>query len=169
MSCVICGKRPGEHDLPFSQNFVGYAYLFHGSKICSLCKKLVSDEYRRSNWLLSGDQIKVLSKEDVREILKDPPREGIIYVKSGGRKYTYLGALRYSGLIIVGEDEGVFFINRERLLKLLSLAESSYAFFKKKSILLSGCPPKAWENRDLCEKIEEVRRCPEWPLLVRIV
>jgi hypothetical protein len=72
--------------LRVSEKFVSYSDLYHGSSVCEVCAKLIEDQsFRRSNWVLVGDELKVLSKSELLNILLNPPEHSVIYVKSSGR------------------------------------------------------------------------------------
>jgi len=170
--CSICGKRKGTQPLKVSDDFVSYSELFPGTFVCDVCNKLLRDpQYRKSHWVLTGDEVRALSKEELMKVLEDPPINSLVYVKSAGRKYGFLHALRFSSTstmaALAGEDEGAILVPRERLKQLISLAKEAYSAFKKKTPLLEGCSPNDWAHEELCERIERVRGELAWRLVVR--
>jgi hypothetical protein len=170
--CSICGKRKGIHPLKVSGDFVSYSELYPGEVVCDVCNKLLRDpQYRKSHWVLTRDEIRTLSKEELMRVLEDPPINSLIYIKSAGRKYGFLHALRFTSTstmaALAGEDEGAILVPRERLKRLISLAKEAYDTFKKKTPLLEGCSPNDWTHRELCEQIERVRGEMVWRAVVR--
>jgi len=171
-TCSICGRREGVVPLKVSENFVSYSELFQGKAICEVCNKLLRDtQYRKTHWILTGDEVKTLSKEELMKVLEDPPTNSLIYVKSAGRKYGFLHALRFTStntmVALAGEDEGTVIVTRERLKYLISLAREAYNVFKKKTPLLEGCDINDWMHKELCEKVERVRGEMAWRIVVR--
>jgi hypothetical protein len=172
MSCVICGRRPGVKKMQVSENFVSYSELHHGSLICDVCSKLLEDQtYRRSHWLLIGNEIKQLSKEELLNILTNPPDDSLVYVKSSGRKYGFLKGLKYSSTktiaVLCGEDEGLVFVEKNKLKQLVELAQRAYKVLKRKEELLNGCSASSWVHEELCKCVEKVRGDPVWRIVVR--
>jgi len=170
--CSICGKRKGTQPLKVSDDFVSYSELYPGEVVCDVCNKLLRDpQYRKSHWVLTGDEVRALNKEELLKVLEDPPINSLIYIKSAGRKYGFLRALRFAstGAIaaLAGEDEGAILVPRERLKLLISLAKEAYSTFKKKTPLLEGCSTDDWKHEELCEKIERVRGEMAWRVVVR--
>lgn len=170
--CSVCGRRPGTKLLHVSENFVSYSDLHHGNCLCEICFKLIEDQnYRRSSWMLVGDELKVLSKEELLNVLQNPPEHSVIYVKSGGRKYGFLRGLKYATtkniVVLCGEDEGVVFVERNKLKRLVELAKKAYNILGRKKDLLCGCSVGKWIHRELCEEIERVRGDPVWGIVVR--
>jgi len=167
--CSICGRREGTQPLKVSDNFVSYSELFPGTAVCDVCNKLL--QYRKSHWVLTGDEARILNKEELMKVLEDPPINSLVYVKSAGRKYGFLHALRFTSTstmaALAGEDEGAVLVPRERLKYLISLAKEAYSTFKKKTPLLEGCSPNDWTHRELCEQIERVRGEIAWRVVVR--
>jgi len=170
--CSICGRRKGIHPLKVSDDFVSYSELYPGEVVCDVCNKLLRDpQYRKSHWILTRDEIRTLSKEELMKVLEDPPINSLIYIKSTGRKYGFLHALRFAStstmVALAGEDEGAILVPRERLKYLISLAKEAYNTFKKKTPLLEGCNPNDWVHRELCDQIERVRGEMTWRVVVR--
>jgi len=124
-----------------------------------------------SHWILVGDEVRILSKDELLNVLKDPPVGSLIYVKSSGRKYGFLRALRFASTrthaAICGEDEGLVIVQRSWLSRLVNLAVKAYSTFKRKEALLEGCRASDWLNRELCEEVEKVRGDPAWRIVVR--
>jgi hypothetical protein len=171
-SCSICGRREGKQKLKVSDNFVSYSELFPGDTVCDVCNKLLRDQqYRKSHWILIGDEVKTLNKEELLKALEDPPTNSLIYVKSSGRKYGFLHALRFVStntvVALAGEEEGAVLVPRERLKYLIGLAKEAYNTFKKKAPLLEGCDTSDWAHEELCEKVEQVRGELAWRIVVR--
>lgn len=171
-SCSICGRREWKQPLKVSDNFVSYSELFPGKSVCEVCNKLLRDtQYRKSHWVLTGDEARILNKEELMTVLEDPPINSLVYVKSAGRKYGFLHALRFTSTstiaALAGEDEGAVLVPRERLKHLISLAKEAYSTFKKKTPLFEGCSPNDWTHRELCEQIERVRGEIAWRVVVR--
>jgi hypothetical protein len=151
---------------------VSYSELYPGTAVCEVCSKLLGDpQYRKSHWVLTGDEVRTLSKEELMKVLEDPPIGSLIYVKSAGRKYGFLRALRFASTstlaALAGEDEGAVLVPRERRKQLISLAKEAYNTFKKKTPLLEGCSTNDWVYKELCERIERVRGEMAWRLVVR--
>ena len=170
--CSVCGRRPGVKRLRVSEKFVSYSDLYHGSSVCEVCARLIEDQsYRRSNWVLVGDELRALSKSELLDILLNPPEHSVIYVKSSGRKYGFLKCLKHAStktvIALCGEDEGLVLIERSRLRQLVELAQRAYSVLKKKEDLLSGCSTSNWVYEELCKLIEEVRGEPAWRIVVR--
>jgi len=170
--CSVCGRRPGVKRLRVSEKFVSYSDLYHGSSVCEVCAKLIEDQsFRRSNWVLVGDELKVLSKSELLNILLNPPEHSVIYVKSSGRKYGFLRCLKHTSTKTVaalcGEDEGLVLIERSKLRQLVELAQKAYNVVKRKEDLLSGCSTSNWVYEEICKLIEEVRGEPAWRIVVR--
>ena len=121
--------------------------------------------------MLVGDELKVLSKEELLNILQNPPERSLIYVKSGGRRYGFLRGLKYmttkNVVVLCGEDEGVVFVERNKLKQLVELAKKAYSVLGRKRDLLCGCSVGNWAHKELCEEIEKVRGDPAWGIVVR--
>lgn len=172
MTCSICGRRKATRRLRVSEKFTAYPDLYAGTAVCDICGKLIEDpRYRRSHWVLIGDDVKLLDKGELLKVLEDPPPGSLIYVKSKGRRYGFLHALRFtsSGTMVAlcGEDEGTVFIPRDRLSYLVKLAENAYNTLKRKTPLLEGCSAGEWMHEGLCKEIEQVRGELAWRIVVR--
>jgi hypothetical protein len=172
MTCSICGRRKATHKLKVSEKFTAYPDLYAGTAVCDVCGRLIEDQrYRRSHWILIGDDVKLLGKEELLKVLENPPPGSLIYVKSSGRRYGFLRALRFtsSGTMVAlcGEDEGVVFIPRDRLSYLVKLAEDAYNTLKRKTPLLEGCSAGEWMHEGLCKEIEQVKGELAWRIVVR--
>ena len=170
--CSICGRRKATHRLKVSEKFTSYPDMYAGTSICDVCGKLIEDpRYRRSHWILVGDDVKLLTKEELLKVLEDPPIGSLIYVKSAGRKYSFLRALRFAStntmVALCGEDEGVVFVPRDRLSYLVKLARDAYNTLRRKTSLLEGCGTGEWVYEDLCREIEQVRGELAWRIVVR--
>lgn len=172
--CSVCGLYLGEYRLKLSSNFVGYSDLYDGDKVCRTCYTLLSDQkYRRSNWIVVGDEVKILDKNELMKIIKEPPVNSLIYVKSRGRRLTFIKCLRFrstrNNIVLCHEEYGPLFVDRDKLEVFLDLAVEAYSVFKKKKTLLEGCSPRDWVHEDLCLSIEEVRGDPLWAVIVSIL
>jgi hypothetical protein len=170
--CIVCGRRPGARRLRVSEKFVSYPDLYHGSLVCEVCARLIEDQsYRRSSWVLVGDEVRKLSKSELLGVLLDPPENSVIYVKSGGRRYGFLRCLKHTStktaVALCGEDEGLVLIERSRLRQLVELAQRAYNVLKRKEELLNGCSTSNWTYEEICKSIEEVRGDPAWRIVVR--
>jgi len=170
--CSICGRRKATHRLKVSEKFTSYPDLYAGTAICDVCGKLIEDpRYRKSHWILTGNDVKLLTKEELLKVLEDPPPDSLIYVKSTGRKYGFLRALRFTStntmVVLCGEDEGVVFVPRDRLSYIVKLAEDTYNTLKRKTSLLEGCSTSEWVHEDLCREIEQVKGELAWRIVVR--
>jgi hypothetical protein len=134
---------------------------------------LVEDRrYRMSNWVLVGDEVRVLSsKEELLKLLQDVPRDSLVYVRSSGRKHGFIRCLRFRSserlVALCGEDEGLQLTTKERLSELVGLAVKAYSVLKRKSSLLEGCSTQEWQYEDICKIIEGVRGDPVWRIVVR--
>jgi len=172
--CSLCGRRIARHRLRFSEKFVGFPDMFDGDMVCDVCYKIfTSQEFRRRNWAIVGDEVGILDKKQLFKMVSDPPVNSLIYVKSSGRKMGFLRCLRYASsktmVALCGEDEGPVIVDRQRLRHVLSIAYEAYNTFKRKKTLLEGCSPREWEHHDLCMKIESMRGDPLWQILVRVL
>jgi hypothetical protein len=155
-----------------SEKFTAYPDLFAGMLVCDVCAQLIEDpKYRRSHWVLADGKVEVLDREKLLEVLRDPPEGSLVYVRSGGRKHSFVRALRYASTksiaALCGEDEGPILVPRERLRYLVELAERAYGALKRKGALLEGCSAREWVHEDLCREIEMVRGEPVWRVIVR--
>jgi len=171
--CGACGRRPAARKLKVSENFTAYPDLYAGGAVCEVCAKLIGDRrFRASHWLLLPDgAVKLLSKAELLEVLRDPPPGSLVYVRSGGRRHGFLRALRLSSsqtlAAVCGEDEGAMLVPKERVRQLVDLAREAYSALKRKSALLEGCSAREWVHEDLCREIEGVRGDPVWRVIVR--
>jgi hypothetical protein len=170
--CSICGRRKATHRLKVSEKFTSYPDLYPGTAVCDVCGRLIEDQrYRRSHWMLVGDDVRLLSKEELLSVFENPLPGSLIYVKSAGRKYGFLRALRFvsanSMVVLCGEDEGVVFVPRDRLGYLVKLAKEAYGMLKRKTPLIEGCSASDWVYEDLCREIEQVRGELAWRIVVR--
>ncbi|MCI4407510.1 MAG: hypothetical protein JHC26_00325 [Thermofilum sp.] len=170
--CSVCGRRKATTKLKTSENFVSFPSLFHGTGICNVCAELLSsDKYRKNSWLLVGDEARLLGKSEVLDVLRNPPPGSVVYVKSTGRKYGFLEALRFASTesvaVVAGEDEGYILVPRQRLTAMVDFAVDAYRTLKRKAALLDGCSTSEWVHEELCRKIEEVRGDPLWRIVVR--
>jgi hypothetical protein len=172
VACSVCGRRPGARRLRVSEKFVSYPDLYHGSLVCEVCAGLIEDQsYRRSSWVLVGDEARKLSKSELLSVLLDPPEGSVVYVKSSGRRYGFLKCLKHTStktmVALCGEDEGLVLVERGRLRQLVELAQKAYEVLKKKEELLSGCSTSSWVYEEVCKLVEEVRGDPAWRIVVR--
>ena len=172
MSCSVCGVREGVRRLAVSDNFVSFPDLFVGGHVCGVCAALFEDRrLRASNWLLVGDEFRLLGREELLGALRDPPVNSLIYVKSSGRRYGFLRCMRLrsskSAAVVCGEDEGPITVPRERLARVLDDAVAAYRVLKRKSALVNGCSPIEWVHEDACRAVEEHRGDPVWAVVVR--
>ncbi|MEM2272392.1 MAG: hypothetical protein QXP56_06985 [Archaeoglobaceae archaeon] len=172
MKCYVCGLNQGVHEFEFSDNFVSYGDVFEGERVCDLCFKLLSDpKYRRSNWIVQGNEIRLLEKEDLLKVLLDVPPGSLVYVRSIGKRLAFLKALKVRStatlVAVCGEEEGVVMAKREKLKEFIDLANKAREAGIKKTEMLEGCSTASWKHKDLCTKIEEVRSDPLWRIVVR--
>jgi len=171
--CSVCGRRPAVRRLKVSEKFTAYPDLFAGLNACNLCAMLVEDRrYRMSNWVLVGDEVRVLSsKEELLKLLQDVPVGSLVYVRSSGRKHGFIRCLRFRSserlIALCGEDEGLQLTTREKLSELVGLATKAYSVLKRKSSLLEGCSTVEWQHEDVCRMVEGVRGDPVWRIVVR--
>jgi hypothetical protein len=170
--CSVCGRREAAARLRVSDNFVSFPSLFHGSRVCGVCAMLLSDEkYRRNSWVMVGDEVRLLGKGELLGTLRDPPVGSVVYVRSGGRRYGFLEALRFSSTegvaVVAGEEEGCFLVPRQRLRRLVDFAVEAYKTLKRKGALLEGCSAGEWVHEEVCRKVEEVRGDALWRVVVR--
>jgi hypothetical protein len=159
--------------LKVSEKFTAYPDLYAGLNACNLCAILIEDRrYRMSNWILVGDEVRVLSsKEELLKLLQNVPVDSLIYVRSSGRKHGFVKCLRFRSskqiVAVCGEDEGLQLTTRERLSELVGLAVRAYSVLKRKSSLLEGCSTLEWRYEDVCRMVEVVRGDPVWRIVVR--
>jgi len=159
--------------LRVSEKFTAYPDLYAGLSTCNLCATLIEDRrYRASHWVLVGDEVRILSsKDELLKVLRDIPKDSLVYVKSSGRKHGFIRCLRFRSserlIALCGEDEGLQLTTRERLSELVSLAAKAYSVLKRKSSLLVGCSTPEWRYEDICRMVEEVRGDPVWKIVVR--
>jgi hypothetical protein len=170
--CSLCGRRPASQPLRVSENFVSYPDLYAGDGVCNVCGMLLRDKrFRSSHWVMAGDEVKILSKDELLQVLRSPPPGSLIYVKSGGRRHGFLRGLRFASsnslVALAGEDEGVILVRRERLAELVKLAEEAYGKLGRKAPLLDGCGARDWVHEDICKRVEQVRGDPAWRIIVR--
>jgi len=174
-ACSACGVNPASKRLRVSEKFVSFPDLYSGGTLCEVCARLVEDRrFRASHWLLLPDgTVKLLSKGELVEALRNPPPGSLVYVKSKGRKHGFLRALRFRSTTTVaavcGEDEGALLVPREKLARFVELAEKAYAALKRKQALIEGCSASEWVHEDLCREIEEVRGDPLWRIVTRAI
>ncbi len=172
MKCCVCGVRDEVVKLRVSENFVSYSDLFVGNGLCNVCARLFSDrKLRSSSWILVNNEFTLLDKKNMLKTLRDPPINGLIYVKSTGRRYGFLKCMKYystnTHVALCGEDEGLIFVNRSKLKQLVEIAEKAHSLFKTKKTLLNGCSTGDWVYEDICRVIENIRGDPAWPIVVR--
>lgn len=170
--CSACGRRPATRRLKVSESFTAYPDFFSGGWVCEVCAQLIEDRrFRSSHWLLVDGAARTLSKEELLQVLRDPPVGSLVYVRSSGRRHGFIRALRFASsktiAAVCGEDEGVLLVPKERLRSLVDLAVEAYAVLKRKRALLEGCSAPEWRHEGLCKKIEEVRGDPVWRIVVR--
>ena len=170
--CSACGRRPASRRLRVSESFTAYPDLFSGMLVCGVCAQLIENPvYRRSHWILVDGRVELLDKARLLEVLRNPPEGSLVYVKSGGRRHGFIRALRYASTKTVaalcGEDEGPILVPRERLRRLVELADRAYRALKRKGALLEGCNVREWIHEELCREIEAVRGDPAWRVISR--
>jgi len=174
-ACSACGLNPASKRLRVSEKFVSFPDLYSGGMLCEVCFRLVGDRrFRASHWLLLPDgTVKLLSKGELVEALRNPLPGSLVYVKSKGRKHGFLRALRFRSTATVaavcGEDEGALLVPREKLKFFLELAEKAYAALKRKQALIEGCSASEWVHEEVCREIEEVRGDPLWRIVTRAI
>ena len=162
--CSLCGRRIAKHRLRFSEKFVGFPDMFDGDMVCDVCYKIfTSQEFRRRNWAIVGDEVGILDKKQLFKMVSDPPVNSLIYVKSSGRKMGFLRCLRYASsktmVALCGEDEGPVIV----------ISYPVYLAPKREMSLLDRFSPREWEHHDLCMKIESMKGDPLWQILVRVL
>jgi len=170
--CSLCGRRPGVKKLEFSEKFVGYSDMFAGGLVCDVCSVLIRDEsYRRSHWVLTNSIVKKLSKSELLSVLRDPPVNSLIYVKSSGRRLGFIKCLRFTStrsiVALCGEEEGPLLVERDKLREIVDIAVKAYSILKRKTPLLEGCSARDWVYEDICRLIELYRGVSAWSIVVR--
>ncbi len=134
---------------------------------------LTDTRYRKNHWVLTDSGVKFLDKDELKEVLKNPPPGSLVYVRASGRKLSFARALRFrssAGFVaLVHEDEGFVYMPRNRYTQLWGLAERAFNVFKKKTTLLEGCSTDEWVYEELCREVEEARGDPAWRIIVRVL
>jgi hypothetical protein len=170
--CSVCGRRPAAQRLSFSDNFAGYDKLYGGGYACSLCADLIKN-WRSKHFILDSDAPRELKREELLKTVLTQPPGSLIYVKSAGRKLGMLSCLRFSATekyaALCGEDEGFVYVRRDRLSKLIDLAQTAVKTLRRRTALTEGCRAEEWAHRELCEETERWRRDAAWSILARVV
>jgi hypothetical protein len=170
--CSVCGRRPAAQRLSFSDNFTGYDKLYGGGYVCGVCAELVKS-WRNKHFILVGDAPRELRREELLKTILTQPPGSLIYVKSAGRKLGMLSCLRFAATerfaALCGEEEGFVYVERNRLSKLVDLAQAAVRTLKRRSALVEGCRAEDWVHRELCEEVERWRGSPAWSILARAV
>lgn len=171
MRCSLCGMREATKRIEFSDNFVDYGLMFAGGMACDVCYNVVKN-FRKSSWILEGDSIKELKREELLRALRESPPGSLIYIKSRGQKLSFIQCLRYrsTGAVaaLCGEEEGAVLAPKERVREYIDFAVKAYEALGKKTYLAEGCPPSVWaEREELCRRVEELRGDPLWSIVVR--
>jgi CRISPR type IV-associated protein Csf1 len=172
--CVVCGFESAHgHPVDFSENFCGWSFLQEGNLICEYCYPLCreSQEYRRKSWVISGIGVSFLKKEEVLNLVLNPPKPPFaMYVTKTGKKQGFLqlvNRVNYSreNYVLAFDDEliNVSVVKAKKFCKLIEEARKK-GFTKKE--LLNSPSTNRWKDRGLCEKIMVLTKNPLWRLMV---
>lgn len=92
--CCICGKTTDKgFKKKFSGNFTSAEYVSSGDVICPECKYLVkhSNEYRRTMFLLTEDELIKFKKKEAKEIIFNLPNKPFfIYLTKTWQKIGWI-------------------------------------------------------------------------------
>ncbi len=185
--CVLCGisgdgEGEGEDEemsrFKPSDNFTSWNLLGAGDSLCASCERIFTNQnYRRKSWVRSNGLAEFHKPKEMLPLLINPPEPPFyLYITASGQKQTYLQLFRkganmnQNAFWIADEDAGLLHVLPPRISELEAFAREAYEKLgQKKWKLIHGAPAHDWKQREICERIAQLRGDPLWQLVVRLV
>jgi len=171
--CVVCGCTTEKgHKIDFSNNFTAWPDLQAGNVICEYCYALVRDQqYRRKSWVVSKEGVKFLKKDEILDVLLNPPEPPFgIYITKSGKKQGFLkiiNRVNYSRKhYFIAFEDNLIYVDVELLKRMVEVAKTARSLKFSKTELLQGARTYHWEHEELCGSIEELKNMPLWEVVV---
>ena len=179
-TCCLCGKKTNKgFKKKFGANFTAGPEVSMGTVICEYCHPLIkmSNELRRSMWLITPNELKKFKKAEAKEIVLNLPDEPFFlyltntWQKVGWVKMCNMVNHRKDGLICCCVDYDTYFVELEVIQDLFKLVEKLRELKIPKSELESGELSmhhyKKLENpRETSGKLKNYAGNPVWKLCV---
>ncbi|CAI1494226.1 conserved protein of unknown function (plasmid) [Thermococcus nautili] len=171
--CVVCGRETKHgHSIPFSEKFTNWPQLQAGEVICEHCYPLVKNQdFRRHSWVLSKEGVRFLKRDEVLDVLLNPPEPPFgIYVTKTRKKQGFLRLVtrtNYSrSRYFIAFDDELIFVDRAVLKEMVEVGRKALELGFTKTELLSGPKIAHRVYSDIVKKIEEFRGNPLWEVVV---
>jgi len=145
--CCLCGTHTTKgFQKKFGANFTAASEISQGNVICPSCKPLttLSNELRRSMWLVTPNEYKRFKKDEAKEILLNLPDEPFyLYLTNTWQKVGWIKLLQKQnknkeGLICCCMDYDTYFITLNEIRELFELVEELRELKIPKTELESG-------------------------------
>ncbi|OYT64157.1 hypothetical protein B6U67_00715 [Methanosarcinales archaeon ex4484_138] len=177
-NCIFCGEYSENGYIPgLKTNFTAYEWLQDGEIVCPYCNHMYNEqEYRKSMWVVSDKEYKKIKREEVKDLLLNPPEPPFaIYLT---RTYKKQGWIRMMNKInydqsefFVGMDYDLIFVKSIQLNVYIPLVELLIERkIPKKEVQSGRLSPKSIEkiemNIDVMKKVEKYANDPLWEVCV---
>lgn len=171
--CVICGRETRHgHALPFSEKFTNWPQLQAGDVICEHCYPLIrNQDFRRHSWVISKEGVRFLGRDEVLEVLLNPPEPPFgIYITKTRKKQGFLRLVTRTNYsrshYFIAFDDELIFVDTALLREMVDVGKKALELGFTKTELLSGPKIAHRVYSDVVRKIEEYRGNPLWEVVV---
>jgi len=174
--CVLCTEETGEGlKIDFSSNFQSWNVLYEGNCLCPHCYELArNQDYRRCSWIVTAEGVKHCKKDELFEILKNPPTPPFgIYITRTGQKQGFLQLIMKTATnrdnFYVAFENDILLIDRKKFIEMSALAKRVRERKITKRELITG---KLFAGNfkklslDEVQKIKKLAGNPVWELVV---
>lgn len=179
-TCCLCGKQTQTgFKKKFGTNFTAGPEVSLGDVICEYCKPLItlSNELRRSMWLVTQSEFKKFKKAEAKDIILNLPDEPFyLYLTNTWQKVGWIKMINRlnpdkNGLICCCVDYDTYFADLEVIKELFELIEVLRELKIPKQELESGELSmhhyrKLDNPRETARKLKNYAQNPVWRLCV---
>jgi len=174
--CVLCTEETEEGlKVDFSSSFQSWNVLYEGNCLCPHCYELArNQDYRRRSWVATASGVRHYKREELFEILKNPPTPPFgIYITRTGQKQGFLQLIMKTATnrdnFHVAFENDILLIDRKRFIEMSALVERVRERKITKRELTTG---KLFAGNfkklslDEVQKIKKLAGNPVWELVV---
>lgn len=182
-TCCVCGK-PTQTGFkrPFSEKFVGYAYLHFGNCLCPHCYAFFKDQtFRLKSWVATSQDVMFLTREACLQTLLDPPTPPFaIYLTQSMQRQGWLGGLHcvnydrdkfylltdFAGQVLIARKEAEQINTLIQTLRTKKISKEQLLSGKFKMYTYQKALEEGWQN--LLEAVRPYIKTPLWEVIVYV-
>jgi len=181
--CSACGQNTENgFPFPFSENFTGFSYLFHGNCFCPYCYGFFKDpRFRKRSWLATEKEVKFLKRLDCRLNLLDLPEPPFaFYITKAYHRQGWLSGLRCENFsrekfYLLTDFVGTILIESKDIFQMYEIIEFLRGKKISKTKLLTGgfsifdfrrAINEGWQ--DFIEKAKAQVKKPLWEVMIYV-